>query len=75
VLNKHCRTCDFQTRCHSLNAEHAVRAFTRLRNVMCSSTAKGTSEYCVLLSLQQTLRCRGVRFLDFLRSGALEIKD
>jgi hypothetical protein len=57
------------------NAEHAVRVFTRLRNVMCSSTPKGTSEYCVLPSLQQTLRCRGVRFLDFLRSGALEIND
>jgi transposase IS66 family protein/RNase H-like protein len=57
------------------NAEHAVKAFTRLRNVMCTSTPKGTSEYCVLLSLQQTLRCRGVRFLDFLRSGALEIRD
>ena len=38
---------------------------TRLRNVMCSSTPKGTSEYCILLSLQQTLRCRGVRFLIF----------
>ena len=57
------------------NAEHAVRAFTRLRNVMATSTPKGTSEYCILLSLQQTLRCRGIRFLDFLRSGALEIKD
>src|SRR3954462_1290841 len=57
------------------NAEHAVKAFTRLRNVMCTSTAKGTSEYCILLSLQQTLRYRGIRFLDFLRSGALEIKD
>ena len=57
------------------NAEHAVKAFTRLRNVMCTSTPKGTSEYCILLSLQQTLRYRGIRFLDFLRSGALEIED
>jgi hypothetical protein len=57
------------------NAEHAVRAFTRLRNVMCSSTPKGTSEYCVLLSLQQTLRCRGIRFLDFLRSGAMSLSE
>jgi hypothetical protein len=39
------------------NAEHAVRAFTRLRNVMVTSTPKGTVEYCVLLSVQQTLRC------------------
>jgi hypothetical protein len=55
------------------NAEHAVRAFTRLRNVMSTSTAKGTSEYCVLLSIHETLRCRRMAFLDFLRSGSVEI--
>jgi hypothetical protein len=55
------------------NAEHAVRAFTRLRNVMVTSTPKGTKEYCILLTLQQTLRCRGIGFLDFLRSGRIEI--
>ena len=55
------------------NAEHAVRAFTRLRNVMVTSTPKGTTDYCVMLSLQQTLRCRGLGFLDFLRSGRTEI--
>ncbi len=53
------------------NAEHAVRAFTRLRNVMVTSTPKGTAEYCVLLSVQQTLRCRGIGFLDFLRSSRI----
>src|SRR4051794_8616008 len=37
------------------NAEHAVREFTRLRNVMITSTPKGTKEYCVLLTTQQTL--------------------
>jgi predicted RecB family nuclease len=55
------------------NAEHAVRAFTRLRNTMASSTAKGTAEYCILMSIQQTLRYRGINFLDFLRSGKIEI--
>jgi predicted RecB family nuclease len=55
------------------NAEHAVRAFTRLRNVMVSSTPKGTREYCILLSVQQTLRYQGKSFLDFLRSGRIEI--
>ena len=55
------------------NAEHAVRAFTRLRNVMVTSTPKGTTDYCVLLSVQQTLRYRGIGFLDFLRSGRTEI--
>ncbi|NGO55901.1 TM0106 family RecB-like putative nuclease [Allomesorhizobium camelthorni] len=55
------------------NAEHAVRAYTRIRNVMASSTPKGTNEYCILLSLQQTLRCRGIPFLDFLQSRRSEI--
>src|SRR5271155_3182029 len=54
--------------CNNNNAEHAVRAFTRLRNVMITSTPKGTREYCILLSLQQTLRSRGIKFLEFLRS-------
>jgi hypothetical protein len=48
------------------NAEHAVRAFTRLRNVMVTSTPKGTREYCTLLSVQQTLRYQSKGFLDFL---------
>jgi predicted RecB family nuclease len=55
------------------NAEHAVREYTRLRNVMSTSTAKGTREYCVLLTLQQTLRHQGAGFLDFLHSGRMEI--
>lgn len=55
------------------NAEHAVRAFTRLRNAMMTSTPKGTRDYCILLSVEQTLRCRKLSFLDFLRSGRLEI--
>ena|SRR5271163_5009405 len=56
--------------CNNNNAEHAVRAFTRLRNVMITSTPKGTREYCILLTLQQTLRCRGI---SFLQSGRIEI--
>jgi predicted RecB family nuclease len=55
------------------NAEHAVRAFTRLRNVMNSSTPKGTREFATLMSIQQTLRYRGMNFLDFLRSGKMDI--
>ena len=55
------------------NAEHGVRAFTRLRNGMATSTPKGTNEYCVLLTLQQTLARRGIGFLDFLRAGRTEI--
>lgn len=55
------------------NAEHAVRAFTRLRNVINTSTPKGTREYATLLSIQQTLRYGGMGFLEFMRSGNMEI--
>ena len=55
------------------NAEHAVRAFTRLRNVIGTSTPKGHRDYATLLSIQQTLHYRGRGFLDFLRSGRMEI--
>jgi predicted RecB family nuclease len=56
------------------NAEHAVRAFTRLRNVIFNSTPKGHREYATLLTIQQTLRCRGMGFLEFMRSGRMEIR-
>jgi hypothetical protein len=55
------------------NAEHAVRAFTRVRNVIFNSTPKGHREYATLLTIQQTLRCRGRGFLEFMRSGSTEI--
>jgi predicted RecB family nuclease len=57
------------------NAEHAVRAFTRLRNGISTNTPKGTREYATLLSIQQTLRYRGMGFLEFMRSGRMEIDD
>ena len=57
------------------NAEHAVRAFTRLRNVINTSTPNGTREYATLLSIQQTLRYRGKGFLEFMRSGKTEFDD
>ncbi len=57
------------------NAEHAVHAFVKLRNAMVSSTPKGTKEYATLLSIQQTLHYRGASFLDFLRSGRMDIED
>ena len=57
------------------NAEHAVRAFTRLRNAIGTSTPKGHREYATLLSIQQTLRYRGMSFLEFMRSGRLEVGD
>lgn len=56
------------------NAEHAIKAFARLRDVIeGSSTAKGTEEYLTLLSISQTCKYRGLDFLDFLRSGEKDI--
>jgi hypothetical protein len=55
------------------NAEHALRAFTRLRNIMTTGTPKGHREYATLLSIQQTLRWRGMDFLEFMRSGKMDI--
>jgi predicted RecB family nuclease len=55
------------------NAEHAVRAFTRLRNAIGTSTPKGHREYATLLSIQQTLKYRGMDLLKFMRSGKMEI--
>jgi hypothetical protein len=52
------------------NAEHAVKAFARLRTVVSgSSTKKGVDEYLTLLSVSQTCKYRGIDFLDFVRSG------
>ncbi len=56
------------------NAEHAIKAFARLRVVIAgSSTEKGVDEYLTLLSICQTCKYSGVDFLDFLRSGVKDI--
>jgi Transposase IS66 family len=53
------------------NAEHALRAFAKLRNVMSTSTAKGTKEYAIILSVQQTLKYRNT-FSEILTVGKQE---
>jgi hypothetical protein len=56
------------------NAEHAIKAFARLRRVIEGlSTPKGMEEYLTLLSVCQTCKYMGVDFLDFLRSGEKDI--
>jgi hypothetical protein len=51
------------------NAEHAIKAFARLRNIIGgTSTIKGLREYLVLLSISETCKGKGVSFLDFLLS-------
>ncbi|MDZ4346696.1 MAG: transposase, partial [Candidatus Binatia bacterium] len=56
------------------NAEHAIKAFATLRNVIGgSSTEKGIREYLILLSICETCKYKGLDFLDFLRSGEKNI--
>jgi predicted RecB family nuclease len=56
------------------NAEHAIKAFAALRDVVGGAwTAKSVDEYLVLLSVCQTCKYTGVDFLDFLRSGEMDI--
>jgi len=56
------------------NAEHAIKAFVRLRNIIGgTSTTKGLREYLVLLSINETCKCKGVRFLDFLLSQESDV--
>ena len=57
------------------NAEHAIKAFARLRRAILGlSTPKGINEYLVLLSICQTCKYSGLDFLDFLRSGETDIQ-
>jgi hypothetical protein len=47
------------------NAEHAIKAFVRLRRGMGgSSTVKGMEEYLVLLSIAETCKAKGSDTLD-----------
>lgn len=56
------------------NAEHAIKAFVGLRNIIRgSSTAKGLREYLVLLSVSETCKYKGVSFLDFLLSQESDV--
>ena len=56
------------------NAEHAIKAMARLRNTIGSnSTPKGLGEYLILLSVSETCKYKGLSFIEFLRSGELDI--
>jgi hypothetical protein len=56
------------------NAEHAIKAFVRLRrSIDGKSTPKGIRDYLVLLSVSETCKCRDMSFLDFLRSGRTDV--
>jgi predicted RecB family nuclease len=56
------------------NAEHAIKAFAKLRDVIRGTcTQDSARNYLVLLSVCQTCKYMGVDFLDFLRSGEKDI--
>lgn len=56
------------------NAEHAIKAFARLRDVISgTSSKKGVDEYLTLLSVAETCKYRGLDFLEFLLSGERDI--
>jgi predicted RecB family nuclease len=57
------------------NAEHAVKAFAKLRNIVRGSFTPNTiQKHLVLLSVCQTCKYMGVDFLDFLRSREKDIR-
>ena len=58
------------------NAEHAIKSFADLRDVIGGrTTARGILDYLTLLSIYQTCAYREVDFFDFLRSGEKNIDN
>jgi hypothetical protein len=56
------------------NAEHAIKAFAVLRRAIeGTTTPKGVRDYLVLLSISETCRYKGIKFLEFLKSGQMNI--
>jgi hypothetical protein len=55
-------------------AEHAIKALAALRRAIGGKSKEGgTDDYLILLSICETCKCYGVRFLDFLRSGEKDV--
>ena len=58
------------------NAEHAIKRFVFLREVIGgSSTENGIKDYLVLLSITETLRLRHCSPLDYFLSGSLNVDE
>lgn len=58
------------------NAEHAIKSFANLRDVIGGrTTARGVRDYLLLLSIYQTCVYREIDFLRFLRSGEKDIDE
>ena len=57
------------------NAEHAIKVFARLRDVISGmSTKKGVDEYLTLLSVAETCEYQRIDFLSFLRSEEKDVE-
>ena len=55
------------------NAEHAIKAFARLRRTIGgTSTAKGVEEYLILMSISETCKAKGIDVLQFFLSDTQE---
>ena len=58
------------------NAEHAIKAFARLRDVIAGAfSKKDVDEYLTLLSVAETCEYQGLDFLTFLVSGETDIES
>jgi hypothetical protein len=56
------------------NAEHAVKAFAKIRDIVRGAfTARTVRNNLVLLSICQTCKYSGVSFFDFMRSGEMDV--
>lgn len=56
------------------NAEHAIKSFADLRDVIEGpTTERGIRDYLILLSIYQTCEYREIEFFEFLRSGEKKI--
>jgi predicted RecB family nuclease len=59
---------------HNNNAEHAIKAFSKLRDITRGSfTERSIKNDMVLLSICQTCKYSNLDFFEFLRSGATDI--
>jgi hypothetical protein len=59
---------------HNNNAEHAIKAFSKLRDMTRGSfTERSIEKEMILLSICQTCKYSNVDFFEFLRSGDSDI--
>ena len=59
---------------HNNNAEHAIKAFAKLRNITRGSFTERTIESTlILLSVCQTCKYSGLDFFEFIRTGETDI--